>query len=156
MRILVPIDFSEITKTVIFEAKSLAEKLMAKIWLIHIAEPDPFFVGYEPGPQSVRDNLAKKFRNEHVQLQEEAKKLRHTNIDATALLIQGPTVKTIITESEKLKIDMIIMGSHGHGAILKLIVGSVSEGVLKEASCPVLIIPGYNKTWHEIQNSQKV
>jgi len=146
MNILVPVDFSVATQKVIQEARSLAEKLSAKIWLIHVAEPDPFFVGYEPGPQSVRDNLAKKFRKEHLELQEQAKKLRESEVNATALLIQGPTVQSILKEANKLKADMIIMGSHGHGAVLKLLVGSVSEGVLRESPCPVLVIPGYDET----------
>ena len=146
MEILVPIDFSEATPKVIQQAKKFAESLTAKIWLIHVAEPDPFFVGYEPGPKSVRDNLAKKFRKEHAYLQEEAEKLRQTGIDATALLVQGPTVQTILNQAKKLKVDLIIMGSHGHGAILKFLVGSVSEGVLRKSPHPVLIVPGYQES----------
>jgi len=153
MEFLVPIDFSEATPKVIHQAKTLAEQLTAKIWLIHVAEPDPFFVGYEPGPKSVRDNLSKKFRKEHAHLQEEAEKLRQTGIDATALLVQGPTVQTILNEAKKLKVDMIVMGSHGHGAILKLLVGSVSEGVLRKSAHPVLVVPGYQKTGKDYPDS---
>jgi len=36
---------------------------------------------------------------------------------------------------------MILLGSHGHGALYHLLIGSVSEGVIRKASCPVIIIP---------------
>ncbi|MGL5938967.1 MAG: universal stress protein, partial [Waterburya sp.] len=38
-------------------------------------------------------------------------------------------------------IYMIVLGSHGHGAVYRTLVGSVSEGIIHKASCPVLIVP---------------
>ncbi|MEO8353471.1 MAG: universal stress protein, partial [Chthoniobacteraceae bacterium] len=37
--------------------------------------------------------------------------------------------------------DMIVMGSHGHGSFYELLVGSVTSGVLRDARCPVLVVP---------------
>ena len=70
--------------------------------------------------------------------------LEQSGIDVTPLLIQGATVATIIEESSKLKADMIVIGSHGHGALYKTLVGSVSEGIIRKAACPVLIVPHTN------------
>ncbi|HDY68944.1 MAG TPA: universal stress protein [Candidatus Scalindua sp.] len=52
----------------------------------------------------------------------------------------------ILDESSKLKIDLIVVGSHGHGAVYHLIVGSVSEEVLQRSSCPVLVVPTHDRT----------
>jgi nucleotide-binding universal stress UspA family protein len=114
MDILVPLDFSEVTLEVIDQASLLARSLDAKLWLIHVATPEPEFIGYETGPQTVRDRVALELRQEHRSTQQVA---------------------------EKLDIDLIVMGSHGRGALHRALLGSVSEGVLHKATCPVMIIP---------------
>jgi nucleotide-binding universal stress UspA family protein len=139
--ILVPVDFSDVTGGVIEEARVLCEALGAKLWLVHAAAPDPDFVGYDGGPQSVRDSVAQHLREEHRDLQQRAEELRANGIDAVALLIQGPTVETILGEAKRLEADMIVMGSHGHGALYRALLGSISEGVLHKATCPLTIVP---------------
>jgi nucleotide-binding universal stress UspA family protein len=52
--ILVPLDFQEATLDVLDHASLLAQSLSAKLWLVHVGDPDPDFVGYGVGPQSVR------------------------------------------------------------------------------------------------------
>ncbi len=140
--VLVPIDFSDVTERVIEEAQTLCEALGAKLWLVHVAAPDPDFVGYDGGPQSVRDSVAQHLREEHRDLQQRAEALRAGGLDVVALLIQGPTVDTILGEAKRLDADMIVMGSHGHGALYRALLGSVSEGVLHKSTCPLTIVPG--------------
>jgi nucleotide-binding universal stress UspA family protein len=139
--ILAPVDFSRVTDAVIEMGAALAESFSCALWVLHVAAPDPDFVGYDVGPQSVRAGVAGKRHEEHRRVQEESARLRARGVNATALLIQGPTVETIVREAERLKADLIVLGSHGHGALYRSLVGSVSEGVLREASCPVLILP---------------
>jgi len=139
--ILVPIDFSAISAPVIETAKTLAECFSSRLWLIHVASPDPDFVGYDAGPQSVRDQVAEHLRGEHQQLQTAAAELREAGIDAKALLVQGPTAEKILSEAEAHAADLIVMGSHGRGAMHRALMGSVSERVLRKADCPVTILP---------------
>ena len=139
--IVVAIDFSPVTDQVIEHASLLARSLSAKLWLIHAGQPEPDFIGYDSGPQTVRDQVAGDLREEHRRTQQAAEKLRSSGIDATALCPQGSTVETILHEAEKLDADLIVIGSHGHGAIHRVLLGSVSEGVLRKAACPVMIVP---------------
>ena len=139
--IVVPVDFSEQTESVLQIVTSVAKPLGAHIWLLHIAAPDPDFVGYGTGPDVVREQVAKGLREEHAKVQELGERLRGEGLEVTALAIQGPTVDTIIAEANKLQADLIILGSHGHGALFRTLMGSVSEGVLHRAPCPVLIVP---------------
>jgi nucleotide-binding universal stress UspA family protein len=139
--ILAAVDFSPVTPEVIRLASRLAEGFSARLWLIHVAAPDPDFVGYEPGPQTVRDSRAAELHDEHRGLQGEAEALRARGIDATALLVQGSTVEKIASEAERLEAELVVVGSHGHGAVRKLLVGSVSEGLLRQAGRPVLVVP---------------
>jgi nucleotide-binding universal stress UspA family protein len=108
---------------------------------MHVAAPDPAFVGWDPGPDVVRHQRATDLRDEHRQVQEFAEKLRARGIDTQALLIQGSTVETILERAEKLDADLIVLGSHGHGALYRALLGSISEGVVRKSACPVLIVP---------------
>lgn len=141
MNILVGYDFSEHAADVMKTAERCAASMAGNLWLIHVAEAEPDFVGYEAGPTTVRMELAQQFRKEHQELQDHAARLREAGVNATALLVRGPVATTLLKEAERLKADVIIVGSHGRGAMLHLLLGSVSEQILKKATCPVLIIP---------------
>ena len=103
--------------------------------------PEPDFVGYDVGPETERDFMAKKFREQHTKLEGIANDIRKDGIEVTPLLIQGPTVETILKQAKKLEVDAIIVGSHGRGAMYKLLVGSVSEGLLHKTKIPLVVIP---------------
>ncbi len=141
MNILIAIDFSEATQKILNSAQTLICKKDSTVWLLHAAMPDPDFVGYDVGPDSEREFVAKKFREENQKLQDIADDMKKSGIDVTPLLIQGPTVETILEEAEKLLADAIIIGSHGRGAMHRLLVGSVSEGLLHKTKIPLVIIP---------------
>jgi nucleotide-binding universal stress UspA family protein len=142
-KILAAIDFSPVSGAVVEHAASLAKAFSAELTLVHIAAPDPDFVGYQAGPQTVRDTRAETLHTEHRELQATAESLRQREVDCHALLIQGPTVQTILEEAGRIEADTIVLGSRGHGALYRALLGSVSEGVLHEASCPVVVVPAH-------------
>ena len=139
--ILTAIDFSEQAQEVVKAAAELARSDDAHLWLVHVAAPDPDFVGYEAGPTHVRDDRAKKFHREHKTLQESAQWLRDAGIEVTPLLVQGHTAETLNKLADQHKVDAIVVGSHGHSTLQKWIVGSVTQELLKTASRPILVIP---------------
>jgi nucleotide-binding universal stress UspA family protein len=141
MKILIAVDFSEMTDKIIDATKAIALKTNSFLWLIHVVQPEPDFIGYEVGPPSQRHIIAQKFQEEHVHLQEVAKSMKKDGFNVTPLLVQGPTIETILNEADKLTVDMIITGSHGHGKMIHLLVGSVSKGILKKSKVPVLVVP---------------
>ncbi|MDY6784911.1 MAG: universal stress protein [Cyanobacteriota bacterium] len=144
--ILVALDFSEMTPALLVRAEFFARATQGKVWLVHVVPPDPDFIGYETGPQTERDYIARKFWEEHRQLQQQAETLRSQNIDAIALLLQGPTVETIVKEARKLTADLIVVGSHGRSGLYQVFIGSVSSGILQHATCPTLVIPACLKS----------
>jgi nucleotide-binding universal stress UspA family protein len=139
--ILVTIDFDIKTTLLIDNAYKLANVFDSKIWLVHIAAPDPDFVGYDIGPQYIRDSRAHELREEHKQLQDYAKELNEKNIEAEGLLIQGATIEMIIQESKKFHIDLIIAGHHKHNFLYNAFIESVSRGIIEASKIPILIIP---------------
>ncbi len=145
MKLLVGIDLSESTEKIITKVEEIAKALTDKVWLLHVAEPEPDFVGFEIEPQTGRDALSKRFHNEHCQIQGITERLRKTGLDTTALLVQGAAVEKILNEASKLEVDMIVVGSHGRGVMYQVLVGSISEGVVHKSKCPVLIIPTHDR-----------
>jgi len=141
--ILVPVDFSPVSAEAVELAAQLGQAFAVPVWLLHVAQPDPDFVGYDVGPPNVREQVAHEMRDTHGHLQDYSAKLRERGIEATALQVQGATVDTILREAARLGADLILLGSHGHGALRRALLGSVSEGVLHGARCPVVIVPSH-------------
>ena len=141
MKLLAALDLASSTPAVLREARNWARRLSAELILIHVAEPDPDFIGYGAGPESVRLAVAHKFTRAHQQIEALAVELRKDGIDAKALLIQGATAETILREADNLSVDAIFMGTRARGAIHDLMVGSVSKEVLRHSSRPVLLVP---------------
>ncbi|MHA3773630.1 universal stress protein [Verrucomicrobiota bacterium sgz303538] len=146
--ILVPVDFSDVTGKVVQAAGEMARAFGSRIVLLHISEPEPEFVGFEPGPQAVRATVAREFKVEHQRLDELKQPLIEGGREVLALHVQGPLVEKVLHEAEVQGAGLIVMGSHGHGALYSLLVGSVTSGVLKSARCPVLVVPsGAENRW---------
>lgn len=139
--IFVSIDFNEQEAFLMDKAYELGKALDAKIWLVHIAAPEPDFIGYDVGPQYIRDARAEDLKEEHKLLQEYARQLESRGVKAEGLLIQGATVEMIIQEAEKLNSDLIITGHHDHNFLYKAFVGSVADEIIKESKIPVLLVP---------------
>lgn len=143
--ILAAIDFSDVTEHLVEVASDMARSHGAVLYLLHVEEPEPDFVGYEPGPQHVRDLVAheavRHFKDENT-LRDQ---LRAKGIDAHSMVVQGPFVEKVLAEAARHSADLIVVGSHGHGAVYHLLVGSVTEGIIKGAKCPVLVVPAPKK-----------
>jgi len=139
--IMVAVDFNDSIGELMVYADTLAQAYNSKVWILHVADPEPDFVGYEPGPQYIRDIKAEEYREEHRNLQEICKNFLSEDINAEALLIQGSTVETVLSEAQKLHIDLLIVGTHKHSFLHNLLNESVSMELIKKAEIPMLTIP---------------
>lgn len=140
-KIVAAIDFSPASAAVVAQAAALARLGSATVVLVHAAAPDPEFVGYDVGPQYRRDARADTLRRERQALKDHAENLREEGIDAMALLVEGLTVETILSVAEDQNADLIVVGSHGLGAVARAFLGSVSSGVVHRSKIPVLVVP---------------
>ena len=142
MNVVVAVDFSEVTRRIVEVVLGISEGRAMRLYLIHVAAPEPAFVGWEAGPEVVRRQVATDLRREHHDVEALAGELRDAGRDVTALCVQGLTIDSILAEAEQLQADLIVVGSHGHGATYDLLVGSVSSGIIRKARVPVLVVPG--------------
>lgn len=155
--ILVPIDFSAATPHVLELARQVAQSFGAEIHLVHVKELSaavpPSVLGYgaagmsdfmpvsslpiaEPLPQPVAPN-----EEDRAKLTEWQHQIAQTGLKVTLHEPVGDVVEEILRTADAIKADLLVMGRHGHSAMYNLLVGSVTEGVLKRAERPVLLVP---------------
>jgi nucleotide-binding universal stress UspA family protein len=139
--IAIALDLSNSSTVLIEQAKVLARANDAKIWLIHIAAPDPDFIGYDVGPKYIREDRADILKEEHKKLGKLKNTLTDVGIEAEALLIQGPIIQTLLEEVDKLEIDLLVIGKKGHGLFYRAILGSVFDSIVKKVHVPLLAVP---------------
>lgn len=138
--ILAPIDFSPVTATVVAEAIQMARWSDSRLVLLHVVlPPSPARDAFPAGRLSAEVLLAAK---QEAQLKLEAllKSLPHRTPPVEILRVTGDPVDEILAQAKAFDAGYLVMGSHGHGAVYDLLVGSVAHGVLKHAPCPVLVV----------------
>lgn len=155
-QLLAAVDFSKNTDNVLQQAGALAKALDAKLWILHVASDETQAMAYEstqfsayapefinmPGDvQLARDLSAEEFKREHGQLLTLSSSLREGGSDAQAMLLKGDAARLILEKSKALGVEIIILGSHGHGRLHKALLGSTSEAIIRHAACSVLIVP---------------
>jgi nucleotide-binding universal stress UspA family protein len=140
-RIIACIDFSPVSEAVIKCATAIARAFSSTIALLHVADPEPDFVGFRPGPEVARDARAESFRDHHRRLQEYAQSLRSQGLDADAFSIQGSTIDTILNRIDHLHADLLVIGITPHGVLYRALIGSTTEGILRRSPVPILAVP---------------
>ncbi len=143
-KILCPIDHSDCSKESLKYAVSFALKDKAKLYLLHVVDIRSF-------NESI-DAISKQIPDEETLEQLRTKLLDcipeeiRDDMDIEAHVVQGIPFAEIISTAKTNDIDMIVIGSHGRTGIVHMMMGSVSEKVVRKAHCPVLIV---RKTDHE-------
>lgn len=141
-RILVAVDFSPVTAAVLDTTAAIATAGGCKVYLVHVAPAFVADIKTVRVPQHERDFIAHKLRDEHRDLQALATELGEKGCDVEPLMVEGDKVVTkILDEARRLEADLIVVGSHGHGPVYDILVGSISEGILRKAPTPVLVVP---------------
>ena len=99
---------------------------------------------YSPGAAmdpAVAMAVARDTRTELARLETLAGTATRAGVECATEVVEGQLIDSILKEAGRVDAGMIIMGSHGHGAFYELLVGSVTEGVLRRSDRPVLVVP---------------
>ncbi len=141
MKLLAALDLSYSTPAVLREARVWTRRLSAELLLLHVADPDPDFIGYGAGPESSRLAVAHKFQRAQKQIEALAVELRKDGLDTTALLLQEVDVAdTILREADRLHVDAIVIGTHARGTAHVMFIGSISKSVILKATRTVILV----------------
>jgi nucleotide-binding universal stress UspA family protein len=154
--ILVAVDFSEGNGLLVQQAIGLAKELDGKLYVVHVTsdalqasfissqfyDASPELTGAPFGDVEMARNLcADEYKREHRGLLNISARMREAGVEAQSMLLKGDAAQLILEKAHELKADIIMMGSHGHGLLRKMLVGSVAEAVLRKAPCNVMIVP---------------
>jgi len=136
-KILVPLDGSEHSGRALDASIELAKKLDGILTLLTVYS----VTGLATPSHETSIMEMERARDSCQNVLAEAKaKVRSEKIKVETALVEGNAVEEIVRQSKEGKFDMIIMGARGLSTMKKILIGSVSEGVIKNAPCPVLIV----------------
>ncbi len=140
-RILVPTDFSKFSRIALTYASDFADKFAAELYLLHVVQdlavfiPDMITVAPPPAPsveqmtkavQDAFDRIIKENQLDRFKIHREVR--------------EGTPFYEIVRYAKEQNIDLIIMGTHGHTGLTHMLLGSVTEKVVRKAPCPVLTV----------------
>lgn len=141
MRVLIPIDGSECSKAAVDYVKERPWHKDDTFLLVHVVEPIPVDIGiaYIPGAYTPDDGAA--FTQSEALLKVVEGELKSTLTNSIEYkVIAGPAKAEIVDLAAEWKADLIIMGSHGRKGFNRLLLGSVTEDVMKSSTCSVTIV----------------
>jgi len=138
--ILVPTDFSECSADALQYAVQLAQKLDARLYVLHVWQAP--ISGWEGGwaiPPEVTDAIEKASRDQLTSFVAKARK-DSPQLEVEAICMEGDPRMSIVRRAKEFKADLIIMGTHGRRGISHALLGSVTENIIRNASCAVLAV----------------
>ena len=139
--ILCPIDFSEFSIRAYHHALSLAEHYRATLVAQHIVELWRYpYADYAASAGDYQEFCRALREGGKEQLQEFVKNHTHDEIQPELVVHQGTAPDCILSFAQAQKTDLIVMGTHGQRGFDRLVLGSVTNRVMRRAPCPVLAV----------------
>lgn len=140
--ILVSLDLSPVSPRVCEVAIELAKARKARLVLLNVVEaPLIHLRAYGPVAAQIYGMQEELERRAARELLGFGRRCRVRRVPVRTDQITGRAAPTIISVAKRLRAETIVIGSHGHGAAFDLLVGSVAQAVLRNAPCPVLVVP---------------
>lgn len=151
-KILVPIDGSEHSIKALEKATEIAKKFKGKITLIYVYSitvqpiivPEPAALSSPGIPYLTAAEIsrvtdaAREFGNKILKDGEE--KVKAEGVQVKKVLVEGHAVQEIVRATKEGNLDLIVLGARGISHIREMFLGSVTDGVIHHATCPVLVI----------------
>lgn len=142
-RILVGVDYSDVSDRAVASAMQWAADLKAAVHLLHVIPPAPPLIVYASpgGGIPVPTATLPDTRKETARLKAVSRRLRRKGVEVGEEVVEGHVIDEILAAAERVDAEAIVVGSHGHSALYELLVGSVTEGILRRTRRPVWVVP---------------
>ncbi len=141
-RILCPIDFSDFSRRALDHAVAIATWYESTITILHVSAIAPV-AAYAPGPAIVPSAVLT--REDRDQLRASMRRFAEaegrSRVPLEFEIREGSAAAEILALAASVPTDLIVMGTHGRSGFERLLLGSVTEKVLRKAACPVLSVP---------------
>lgn len=144
-RILVPTDGSDTAEQAVEHALDLAEKYGAEVHTLYVVDTDSMSLSL--GTEQV-DRIQQGQYGEMEEVRERAEaatgsvaeRARERNLDVVEHVSAGRPYVLIETYAKNNDIDLIVMASHGRSGVKRMLLGSVTEKVVRTAEIPVMVV----------------
>ena len=140
-RILVALDFSANSTRALDYAYALAKKFDAALHLVHVCEVPSALTGSMDAYAIAYTDWSQRL-GEEAETELEKLRPRLTGVKVSSEVLFGNPARGIVTAAHTNDADLIVMGTHGHSAVMHMVMGNVAERVVRTADCPVLTVRG--------------
>jgi len=142
-RILVPTDFSEDSDRALREAIDIAATSRGKVYLLHVDEKIPLIAGDALlDPKVVAATERRDEALSRQKMVEEVRKVASgSDVEIEIDERRGVTFEEIVAYMKDKLIDLVVIGPHARKGLIKVLQASVTEKLLKDVSCPMLVLP---------------
>jgi nucleotide-binding universal stress UspA family protein len=136
-RILVATDFSTVSDNALMYALPVADFYNSALYVLHVVTPTP-----PPSPTMEFEPLPADY--EQANAEEQFHRLEKSALLSRYrhwLMLEHGEVAAVVRDAiEKQEIEMVVVGTHGHGGVFKMLMGSVAEEIFREVKCPVMTV----------------
>ena len=138
-KILVPIDFSKVSKNALPWATTLAAEFGADLILLHVVEKFP--IDYLLGPELMNRTITPLMKQGEAGLKRMAGSLsKSSGLKVSVVVRNGKPFEEICRTAQKLSADLIALTTHGYTGLKRVWLGSTAERTVRHSSCPVLVV----------------
>ncbi len=139
-KILVPIDFSDYSKSSLKYAVNYAKHFNAALILVYVIEPVIYPPDFSMGQIAIPTTGLDMDKRASEELQKLAEKEIPSNVNVKRIIKTGKPFVEIIETAVDEDVDLIIIATHGHSGVEHILFGSTAEKVVRKAPCPVLTL----------------
>ena len=125
-------------------AGSLAKAYGAKLHLLHVIEQEPTYTayGFTPDEYPVLHEFQEEAKRRAARKLEDLLTTLAGDVPGTSVhLVEDSPLHGIMNYVKQTNADLVVLGSHGHGVVVSLLIGSVAAGMVRKAIVPTLIVP---------------
>ena len=136
------VDFSDVTPRVIEQTQKMAKAFDAQVVVLHVVPKEPVVLGIGvAAPVVLAIPSEEAIQADYARLTGIRDALAQSGVSATVQQLREGDADRLLEESARLHADLLVLGSHHHGALYNWFIGSYTSDVLKSAHCPVLVVP---------------
>jgi nucleotide-binding universal stress UspA family protein len=139
-RVLVPIDFSDYSKSALKYAVNFSRCFGAKVYLVYVVEPVVYPADFSMGQVALPEIDMDLNARAKEELENLAKRELGENEEISTIIKTGKPFIEIIETASEIDADLIIIAAHGHTGVEHILFGSTAEKVVRKAPCPVLTL----------------
>ena len=143
--ILVPVDFSDCSLAGLTYAVRFAKEVGARIVVVHIADLGPVMMTTGRGDYGSPTYIEAARRRCGDQMKDFLKRVSFDGVPVDASAVAGYCPDAIYEAAAKEGADLIIISTHGRTGLRRAFIGSVAEGTVRHAACPVLVVQSFSR-----------